>query len=204
LIAVAPSHQVTDLVQTHRCRSLPLISTRDIPQPFQSTGHSSFAASSTPLSSAITSASNSSTRRMRRRREWWGDEYGRLVAPDMESTGDVARTGSAGRPSNGVAPISASTASAPGAAGALFNVGLTGTILPKQHLEFLRAQPGVGGNRAHGVRVDGVVSGNREAHVAVGHDDVLPLPQDHEAGFFQCADGLVLADAGYLWHGVRP
>ena len=133
-------------------------------------------------------------------REWRGDENGPLVASGMESAGSVARTGSAGRPSNGVEPISAPTSSVPGAAGALFGVGLTGTILPKQHLELLRAQPGVGGNRAHGVRVDWVVSGNREAHAAVGHDDVLPLPQDHEA----CADGLVLADAGNLWHGVRP
>ena len=116
----------------------------------------------------------------------------------------MARTGSAGRPSDGVAPISASTSSVPGAAGALVGVGSTAAILPKQYLELLRVQPGVGGNRAHGVRVDGVVSGNREAHLAVGHDDVLPLPQDHEANFFQRADRLVLADAGYLWHGVRP
>jgi hypothetical protein len=137
-------------------------------------------------------------------REWRGDEHGPQVASGMESAGDVARTGSAGRSSNGVAQISAPTASVPGAAGALFGIGLTGTILPKQRFELLRAQPGVRGNRAHGVRVDGVVSGNREAHVAVGHDDMLPLPQDHEPGFFQCADGLVLAEAGYLWHGVRP
>jgi hypothetical protein len=107
-----------------------------------------------------------------------------MAASDMESTGNVAWTGSAGRPSNGVAPISAPTASVPGAAGALFGVGLTATILPKQHLELRRAQPGVGSNRAHGARVDGVVSGNRKAHAAVVHDDVLPLPQDHEAGFF--------------------
>ena len=110
----------------------------------------------------------------------------------MEGTGEVARTGSAGPLSNGVAPIRTPSASVHDAAGALFGVGLTATILPKQYLELFRARPGVGGNRAHGVRVDGAVSGNREAHVAVGYDDVLPLPQDHEAGFFQCADGLVL------------
>ncbi len=86
LVAVAPSHQVTDLVQTHYCCSLPLMVARDIAQPFQCKGHSGSASSSSPLNSAIASASNSSTRRRRRWREWRGDEHGPLVASDMEST----------------------------------------------------------------------------------------------------------------------
>ena len=85
MVAVAPSPQVTDLAKTHRCHSLPLMSTRDVNLPFQSTGHSGSAATSTSLSSVIESASNSSTRRRGRRSECRGEEQGTLVASDMES-----------------------------------------------------------------------------------------------------------------------
>ena len=130
LVAVALPHQVTDLVQTRHCRSLPLISTSDVAQPFQCTGHSSSAPRSTSLSSSTGPDSGSSTGRRRRMREWRGDENGSLVASGMESAGDVARTGSAGPRANCVAPISAPTAPVHGAAGELFGVGLTAAILP--------------------------------------------------------------------------
>jgi hypothetical protein len=77
------------------------------------------------------------------------------------------------------------------------------TISAKQILELLRAESSIGGNRAHRVCVDGVMAGDGQSHMSVGHDDMLALSQDHKTGLFESMDSLVLADAGYLRHGVR-
>jgi hypothetical protein len=51
-------------------------------------------------------------------------------------------------------------------------------------------------NPAHNVGVHGIVSGNREDAYAIGHDDVLSLPDNSKASFLQSSQGFLMIDTG--------
>lgn len=53
---------------------------------------------------------------------------------------------------------------------------------------------------AHGERVHGIVSRNGDDPDAVGHHDVLALPDDSEVGLPQGSDGIRMVDARNLWN----
>ena len=84
--------------------------------------------------------------------------------------------------------------------------GLAGKFVPeklresKQPAKFIRRQPGAFGNRTHGDRIDGIVAGNDEPLLAVGHHDMSALPGDAIAELFKNTDGVALADARNFWH----
>ena len=86
LVAVKPSHQMTDVAQTRLCRLLPLGSTRDIAQPLQPMHYSGSATLSASFRSASGSDTHSSTRRMKREWQWRGDGHLPRVGPGIERT----------------------------------------------------------------------------------------------------------------------
>jgi hypothetical protein len=65
----------------------------------------------------------------------------------------------------------------------------------QQRAELLIGQAGVADDAAHGERVDGIVSRNGDDPDAVGHHDVLALPDDTKAGFLKGPDGVLMVDA---------
>jgi hypothetical protein len=73
----------------------------------------------------------------------------------------------------------------------------------KQVFKILRTIPGIRGNRAHGERIDRLLSGYRQSHMPVGHNDMLALSQNDEAGLLEGTHGLVGASARYSGHGVK-
>ena len=73
--------------------------------------------------------------------------------------------------------------------------------LLEQIAKLLYAQTRVTHDATEGERVDGVVARNRENARALGHDDVLALANDREAGLLKGADGIKVVDAGDLGQG---
>ena len=74
----------------------------------------------------------------------------------------------------------------------------------QQLLEFINTQTSVMCNATHRKRVDRIRAGNGKDAGAVGHDDMLALPDDLEAGLLQSANRLEVRDAWDLGHGPRP
>src|SRR6266478_5742489 len=68
--------------------------------------------------------------------------------------------------------------------------------------ELLRREAGGLGNSAHGQGVDRSMARNREANASLAHDDVLALPRDPKSDLLEDTHGLLLADAGNLWHSL--
>ncbi len=66
--------------------------------------------------------------------------------------------------------------------------------------EFLYAQPSVTRDTAHGVGVDGIMSGYRDDSIVFGHDQMLALPNNLETSFFKGANCLKMRDAWYFGH----
>ena len=70
----------------------------------------------------------------------------------------------------------------------------------KQTAELLRRETSIAHNTAHGERVHRIVPRNGHDPSSVGHDDVLALPGDPEAGPFECPDSPKGSDPRYLRH----
>src|SRR2546426_8866678 len=66
--------------------------------------------------------------------------------------------------------------------------------------KFVFTEPSVANDAAHGERVHGVVSGDRDDPNAVGHHDVLALPNDPKARLLQSAYSVLMVDARYSRH----
>ena len=66
----------------------------------------------------------------------------------------------------------------------------------QQFPKLLNGQTGLGNDVSHGHRRDGVVSRNLDFDNAIGHGDVLILPYDPEASFFECPNGSQVVDSG--------
>ena len=69
--------------------------------------------------------------------------------------------------------------------------------------ELQRRKAGIAGDAAHSERVHRVVPGNGHNPPSVGHDDVLALPGNVEAGLFEGFDCPKVRDTGYLRHALR-
>jgi hypothetical protein len=59
------------------------------------------------------------------------------------------------------------------------------TMSAKQIFELLWAESSIRSYCPHRICVDGIMAGDGQAHVPVGHDDMLALSQDHKTGFFR-------------------
>jgi len=70
----------------------------------------------------------------------------------------------------------------------------------EQLFELFHRKAGIAGNTAHGEGVDWTTSWNYQSAVPLPHDDVFTLPLDNEAGAFQGANGVLMINAGNLWH----
>ncbi|HEY4232007.1 MAG TPA: hypothetical protein VGM76_01145, partial [Lacipirellulaceae bacterium] len=70
----------------------------------------------------------------------------------------------------------------------------------EQRSKFLDRQAGIPHNSAHGDGVDGVVAGDDQFAFAIGHNHVLALPQDFEAGPLEGPDRVQMIDAGQFGH----
>ena len=70
----------------------------------------------------------------------------------------------------------------------------------EQLLEFFGRQPRIPHDAAHRKCVHRVMAWNRENADTVGHNNVLALPNDPEAGLLQRLDRIKMVDAGNLRH----
>ena len=67
----------------------------------------------------------------------------------------------------------------------------------------MRCQPGILDNSAHRKCVHWVMPGDGNDSLAVGHDDVLPLPGDLESSPLQGLNSAQVGDSGNLRHVLR-
>ena len=74
-------------------------------------------------------------------------------------------------------------------------------VRSEQLLEFFDREPGITSDTAHCKCIDWVIAWNRNNANPVGHDDVLALPNDEEAGFLKSLDRIEMVDAGDFRHG---
>ena len=74
-------------------------------------------------------------------------------------------------------------------------------IPSEELLEFFGRQPGIPHDAAHRKSIHRVVTRKREDADAVGHNNVLALPNNPEAGLFQSPDRIQMVDAGNLRQG---
>lgn len=74
------------------------------------------------------------------------------------------------------------------------------TSLPKETPKLLDRQTSVLYETAHGVRVDRVVSRDRDDTDSIRHDDVLALPDEAKTGLLEGTDGFKMVDARESWH----
>jgi hypothetical protein len=73
---------------------------------------------------------------------------------------------------------------------------------PLQELaEFLRRQPRILGNSAHGERLNRIMPWNCDLTSAIAHNNVFALPDDLEPSLFQGADGVQVVNTGNSRHG---
>lgn len=76
-----------------------------------------------------------------------------------------------------------------------------GAVRLQQRAKPFDGQTGIFDDAAHGERVDGVVSWDRQDPLSIAHHDVLALTHDPEAGLLKGAHRIQMVDAGEIGQG---
>jgi hypothetical protein len=81
-------------------------------------------------------------------------------------------------------------------------IGIGGDIASEKLQERLGGKPCILDDSGHGMGIDGIGAGNGKETTAIGHDDMLTLADDSEAGFLQCTHSAEVGNAVDVAHGL--